>query len=65
MGTPTWIVSFEFTVISHKADQFVHHGPDNDDAHSTVAAHPGSRLLHTSTPFWLKLVMIGFCARVE
>ena len=55
---------FEFTVTASNPAQVLVHGPDNDDAHSTVATLPATRLLHTNTPFPLKEVMTGAAACV-
>jgi hypothetical protein len=53
---------FESTVTASNPAQVLVHGPDNDDAHSTVATVPGTRLLATNTPFPLKEVMTGAAA---
>ena len=52
---------FEFTVTasSPAAPAQLVHGPDNDDAHSTLATVPGCKLVQTKTPFRLKEVMTG------
>src|ERR1035441_9786098 len=56
------MMPFEFTVTASNPAQVLVHGPDNDDAHSTVATLPGTRLLATNTPFPLKEVMTGASA---
>src|ERR1035441_3949002 len=56
------MMPFEFTVTASNPAQVLVHGPDNDDAHSTVATLPGTRLLHTNTPFPLREVMTGAAA---
>ena len=53
------IVPFVSAVTAARPAQLVCHGPDNDDAHSTVATLPGCKLVQTNTPFWLKEVMTG------
>src|ERR1035437_9883461 len=53
---------FESTVTAASPDQVLVHGPDNDDAHSTVATVPGTKLLATNTPFPLKDVITGAAA---
>ena len=37
-------------------------GPSKDEAHATVAALPGFRLVQTNAPFWLKEHMNGIWA---
>jgi len=46
-------------VMNDKLSQFVFHGPESDDAHSTVAEVPGYRPEQVSTPFWLNELMTG------
>src|ERR1039457_5668694 len=58
----TEIVPFEATGTAASPAQLVCQGPDNEDAHCTVATLPGARLLHTNTPLPLKEVMTGACA---
>src|SRR3974390_500025 len=58
------MLPFVPTTIPSNPARFVCHGPDGDDAERTVAELPGVRLLHVSTPFWLKNVITD-CPNAE